>query len=171
MAVGERGNWPSMSREVESRWATSWNLDPVGSMLSAGAFQEGFGKLKDLGLGDLGLDLAVNLLPPIRYSGRFNKAQARVAAKALLDHAVRDRWWLVMLGRRVTDTICKVAGASPSGFGYAFDYAVLMNSRERRYVRLLSLPHPSGRSPYLNSDRAQTLVKKAIKDLKERSGR
>lgn len=164
IGVGERGNWRHATRKTIKSYEEQWSMNAVEAMMWAGAFQNGFGRLDQFSIGDL-LDYAVNLLPPQRTSGGFDESLARIYSKDLLQYAADQSAWLVLFGRRVSDTI---HGRKRVGFCEMGMFNAYRSDNNTPWgVFTLVLPHPSARNRYLNSESNLRKVRESISRFRD----
>lgn len=161
IAVGERGHWPHLSEQGQETWRQVWIDCPVSSFLTAGAFQNGYGRLGKLGFVP---HRGVNLLPPRADSGVWDKPQASAAMWHVLQYAAMHGGQLALMGRRVCNTFVHVACQPFVEFGDQRRTMVTGKwvTRDLRPVHALALPHPSGRSRWLNDEDAREMIRDKI---------
>lgn len=161
VAVGERCHWPEVTPAVERTLTTCWKHNPIGSSKNCGAFENGYGRLNALGFNP---DFALNLLSPRADMGKFDVERARKVAREILMRAAEQDWDLALLGRRVCDMFTSTVSGRRLEFGEIRVLRIAGHwiTRALRPVQVIGLPHPSGRSRYLNDETARKYVRNRI---------
>lgn len=148
IAIGERTNATHWSEGVLASIVAKWRDDPLHAMMCEEALPVGsVGRSRLSHLMGIHPDGCMNLLPPSKVVGSWDKRQAAKNAAILLRffsavdsdvpaHAYR----LLLLGRRVAAAF----GSSPK---HPFGSII-----SRCGIKCLVLPHPSGRSRFLNNE-------------------
>ena len=154
VAVGERMHAPEFSEQDEANWKKMWKVNPLRASKVVTAFKRGFGRLEECGITHDKLHAALNLLPPKAKCGVWTAADALWAkrvAQRFFEQAASEGWILLLMGRRVCDSFKK-------GLEFCSIYHVAG-------VRVVTLPHPSGLSRYLNEEANRAEVVQILKKV------
>ncbi len=150
IAVAERRNDRGAPAARLRRAARAWARHPLACVLASHAMRQGPSRTRLHNLLGLRPDRVVNLLPPDRRPGTWDAWRAREVAALLGAWARAHAHELVLLGRRVAEAFG--VGDLPFGAQAQVDGG----------VRVLVLPHPSGRSRYLNDPRTRPRVRRWV---------
>jgi hypothetical protein len=146
VAVGERAHEPNKTTCRE--WERTWNEIPLGGMLNGPAFTGGPTSRRLAAMLPMGCR-KVNLLAPSPVAGEWHAPTAAFQARVLRDWAIRTSRDLIFLGRRVA-----------TAFGVKS--SLLTCGVDCDGLRFLVLPHPSGRSRFLNDAKNWARIGKAV---------
>jgi hypothetical protein len=156
MAVAERLHVPIWNGRFVADGRAAWAEDPLRAMLSWPALPPGPTRTRLETLMYCRPDRAVNLLPPDVRIGTWEPTTARANAFRLARWAASESDMnFFLLGRRVATAF----GVGDAPVGAEF----------RAWgVPCLFLPHPSGRSRYLNSIDKRREIRRRVRDFAER---
>lgn len=161
LVVGERVHEPRLSAEQVERWADLWRRRPLDCVLRTPALRRGATRSRLEQMLGRPAPLCVNLLPPDRVPGSWEVAQSRAVASELLEARREGR----LLVDRVVLLGCRVAAAFGATWSWRlysdFHWPDPTEPQEIQGLRVLVLPHPSGRSRLLNVPHVRGAVARA----------
>lgn len=154
VAIAERAHIRGLQTEVTRRVAREWSpLNPA--CLASRAFTVGSAtRSRFVSIGGDGVDLSINLLPPSEVVGAWDSSLARLNARTVIAWAESDEHHLVLLGRRVAAA-------------FDFRFVSFGEVTSLGMVRLIVVPHPSGRSRYLNDREARASIRSRLRGFVE----
>lgn len=158
--IGERVHDKRMGHAEVALRRREWRDNVVTSIRNTPAMPEGTAtRSRLIGLMALRRDLdyqIVNLLPPDKAAGTWNRELAEFCATHLLDwmaSAANDWTRVIMMGKRVSR---ELAHRRVVEFGETYDLVG---------TPALCFPHPSGNSHYLNTDEYREMARNWLRDF------
>lgn len=155
VAIAERIHEPRLDAEDVWRWDRAWHTATLSCILSAPTMTQKATRTRLNRLMGVDAEKVVNLLPPHNRPGVWDQRFARECVTALVPWLRENAEGVILLGRRVINVFtsggefCSVTEVGP--------------------VPALCLPHPSGRSRFLNEPANRERVQAAIREFAVRT--
>lgn len=170
--VGERVHNPSLSDESVERWRAKWTKMETRTrcILSTAAMIRGPTRARLVGM--IGEEPArvVNLLWPDNKIGTWNEMEAFASVMHLCEWLTKDGWIdssaPIQKSRRKVQAIAILGRRAASAFMIDAQEPTMLSVFDAG-VPAIVLPHPSGRSRYLNDPASRGRVRTAWDSFKK----